>query len=94
MKLNLSWNPMQRLLPTFDGISGHSLCFTGRANRFKLSARYEACTRIFLLFAITVFHTDQFLWSLAPFLLVMPLVLVTKKNKNILSDVFFSLIKN
>ncbi len=53
----------------------------------------EACPPIFLLFAITVFHTDQqFLWLLVLFLLVKTLLLVTKKNKNILSNTFFSLI--
>ncbi len=56
---------------------------------------YVACPQIFLLFAITMFHTDQqLLWSLILFFLVRTLVLMTKKNKNILSNIFFSLIKN
>ncbi len=74
-------------------LSDFSDFFDGNAS--ALLRVYVACPRIFLLFAITVFHTDEQLrWSLVLFLLVRTLVLMTKKNKSILSNIFFSLIKN
>ncbi len=55
---------------------------------------YEACPLYFLLFAFTVFHTDQpLLLSVVPFLLDGTSGFTTKKNRNICGNMLFSLIK-
>ncbi len=62
---------LQQLWHTVRSQEGTEIIFAfGALRKWSVLLRYEACPRIFLLFVITVFHTDQkLLWSLILFLL-------------------------